>query len=92
MYGDNNGITIIWFLPISQLKKPLERIFFSSIFWFQEMSLKGEIFVNLLPQKVMTKYGIGSTYSVTFVSQKNLACLQCNLPPEMELGTQHRSG
>jgi len=41
-----------------------------SNFWFQEMSLKGEIFVNFLPQKFMTKYGIVSTYSVTFVSQK----------------------
>jgi len=41
-----------------------------SIFWLQEMSLKGEIFVNFLPQKFMTKYGIVSTYSVTFVSHK----------------------
>jgi len=48
----------------------------SLIFWFQEMSLKGEIFVNFLPHKFMTKYGIVSTYSVTFVSQKILACLQ----------------
>jgi len=46
--------------------------------WFQEMSLKSEIFVNFLPHKFMTKYGIVSTYSVTFVSQKILACLQCN--------------
>jgi len=38
------------------------------IFWFQEMSLKRDIFVNFLPQKFMTKYGIVSTYSVTFVS------------------------
>jgi len=34
------------------------------------MSLKGEIFVNFLPQKFMTKYGIVSTYFVTFVSLK----------------------
>jgi len=47
-----------------------------SLFWFQEMSLKGEVFVNFLPQKFMTKYGIVSTYSVTFVSQKILTCLQ----------------
>ena len=47
-----------------------------SNFWFQEMSLKGETFVNFLPQKLMTKYGIVSTYSVTFVSQKFLTCLQ----------------
>jgi len=47
-----------------------------SNFWFQEMSLKGEIFVNFLPQKFMTKYGIVSTYSVTFVSQKILTYLQ----------------
>jgi len=40
------------------------------------MSLKREIFVNFLPQKFITKYGIGSTYSVTFVSQKILTCLQ----------------
>jgi len=37
-------------------------------FWFQEMSLKWEIFVNFLPQKFMTKYSIVSKYSVTFVS------------------------
>jgi len=41
------------------------------------MSLKRDIFVNFLPQKFMTKYGIVSTYSVTFESQKILACLQC---------------
>jgi len=40
------------------------------------MSLKREIFVNFLPQKIMTKYGIASTYSVKFLSQKILACLQ----------------
>jgi len=48
-----------------------------SIFCFQEMSLKREIFVNFLPQKFMTKYGIVSTYSVNFVSQNFFACLQC---------------
>jgi len=48
-----------------------------SNFWFKEMSLKREIFVNLFPQKFMTKYGIVSTYSVNFVSQKILTCLQC---------------
>ena len=36
---------------------------------------KGD-FVNFLPQKFMIKYGIVSTYSITFVSQKFLACLQ----------------
>jgi len=49
------------------------------------MSLKMEIFVSFLPQKFMTKYGIVSTYSVNFVSQKILRCLQCmyhsNLTP-----------
>jgi len=46
-------------------------------FWFQLMSLKREIFVNSLPQKLMTKYGIISTYSVTFFpSQKILVSLQ----------------
>ena len=38
-------------------------------FWFQEMSLKREIFVNFLPQNFMKKYGIVSTYSITCVSQ-----------------------
>jgi len=47
-----------------------------SNFQFQEMSLKGEIFVNFLPQKFMKKYSIVSTYSVPFVSQKILTCLQ----------------
>jgi len=47
-----------------------------SKFWFQEKSLKREIFVNFLLQKIVTKYGIVSTYSVTFVSQNFLACLQ----------------
>jgi len=37
---------------------------------------KRGIFFNFFPQKSMTKYGIVSTYSVTFVSQKILACLQ----------------
>ena len=50
-----------------------------SIFCFQEMSLKREIFFNFLPQKFMTKYGIVLIYSVTFVSQKILTCLQCHL-------------
>jgi len=49
-------------------------------FWFQEMSLKREIFVNFLPQKIMKKYGIVLTYSVTFVFWKILACLQCHEP------------
>jgi len=40
------------------------------IFWFQEMSLKRKIFVNFLPQKFMTKYGIVSTYSVTLCFRK----------------------
>ena len=48
-----------------------------SIFLFQEMSLKRDVFVNFLPQKFKIKYGIVSTYSVNFVSQKILACLQC---------------
>jgi len=47
-----------------------------SNFWFQEISLKRKIFVTFLPQKLMTKYGIVSTYSVTFVSQKILTYLQ----------------
>jgi len=47
-----------------------------SICLFQEISLKREIFVNFLLQKIMTKYGIVSIYSVTFVPQKNLTCVQ----------------
>ena len=46
-------------------------------FLFQEMSLKRDIFVNFLPQKFKIKYGIFSTYSINFVSQKILVCLQC---------------
>jgi len=80
MYDDSNGRTIVQFLPISWFKKPLRRKNIFSVFSFQEMSLKREIFVNFLPQKFMTKYGIVSTYSVTFESQKILACLQCKLP------------
>ena len=49
-----------------------------SIFYFISRNVfKREIFVNFLSQKFMTKYGIVSTYSVTFVSQKILTCLQC---------------
>jgi len=56
--------------------KNLWEDFFFLKFSFQEMSLKREIFINFLPQKFMTKYGIVSTYSVTFMCQKNLVCLQ----------------
>jgi len=75
MYDHNNGRIIVWFLPISWLKNHWEEKYFS-IFWFQEMSLKMKIFVNFLAQKIIIKYGIISTYSVTFMSQKILACLQ----------------
>jgi len=51
MYDDNNGRTIVCFLPIFWLKKLLEKINIFSNFWFQEMPLKREIFVNFLPQK-----------------------------------------
>jgi len=34
-----------------------KKIIFSN-FWFQEMSLKGDIFVHFLPQNIMRKYGI----------------------------------
>jgi len=60
--------------PGSKTVQKKEKI---SIFSFQEMSLKREIFVNFLPQNFIIKYGIVSTYSVTFVCQKILACLQC---------------
>jgi len=43
------------------------------------MSLKREIPVNFFPQKVITKYGILSTYPVTFVLQKNFTHLQWQL-------------
>jgi len=39
---------------------------------------KKEDFCQFLGSKIITKYGIVSTYSVTFVSQKNLTCLQCD--------------
>jgi len=64
------------FCQIPSSKNLWEEKYFLN-FWFQEMSLKRDIFVNFLPQKFMTKYGIVSTYSVTLVSQKILACLQC---------------
>jgi len=70
MCDDNNGRTIVWFLQIFGLKKPLERFFFSKFFGFKKCLSKREIFVNFLPQKFMAKYGIVSTYSVNFVSQK----------------------
>jgi len=59
-------------------QKTIEKKNIFSNFQFQEMSLKREIFVHFLPQKFITKYGIVSTYSVTFVFQKILACLQCD--------------
>jgi len=43
MHDDNNARTIVWFLPVSWLKKPLGRKRISQFFWFQEMSLKREI-------------------------------------------------
>jgi len=51
---------------------------YSLTFLVSRNSLKRDIFVNFLPQIFITKYGIVSTYSATFVSQKILACLQCN--------------
>jgi len=41
------------------------------------MSLKRAIPVSFLSQNIITKSGISSTYSVTFVSQKILTRLQC---------------
>ena len=49
-----------------------------NFFCFKKCLLKGR-FVNFLHQKIMTKYGIVSTYSLTFPSLKILVCLQCNL-------------
>ena len=51
MYGDNNGRTTGWFLPISRLKKPLGRKNLFSNFWFQEMSLKKGDFCQFLASK-----------------------------------------
>jgi len=48
----------------------------SQLFVSRNVFKKGD-FVNFLLQKFITKYGIVSTYSVTFVSQKILTCLQC---------------
>ena len=64
------------FYQFSGSKNHWEEKYFLKFFWFQEMPLKGEILAIFLPQKIMIKYGIVSTYSVTFVSQKILACLQ----------------
>jgi len=64
------------FSEISWLKKIIGKKIIFSTFLFQEMSLEREIFINFLPQKFITKYGIVSTYSVAFLSQKILACLQ----------------
>jgi len=80
MYDDNNRRTIIWFLPISWLKKTLWRKKISPFFGFKKC-LKKRIFVNFLLQKFITKYGIVSTYSVTFESQKNFTWLQCDHLP-----------
>ena len=65
------------FYQFPDSKNHWEGIFFSIFFLFQEISLKREIFVNFLPQNFKINYGIVSTYSVNFVSQKNLTCLQC---------------
>jgi len=54
-----------------------EEKYFLNFFGFKKCLEKGSFFVYVLPQKFMTKYGIVSTYSVNFVSQKILACLQC---------------
>jgi len=45
------------FYQFPDSKNYWEGKFFSSNFWFQEMSLKREIFVNFLPQKFKIKYG-----------------------------------
>jgi len=60
-------------------QKTIGKNFFVLNFLFREISLKRDIFVDFLPQKFMTKYGIVSTNSVTFVSQKILTCLQCGV-------------
>jgi len=61
-------------------QKTIGKFFIFSNFSFQEMSLKREIFINFLPHKFMKQYGFVSAYSVTFFSQKILACLHCKPP------------
>jgi len=72
----NNCIVSINFLAQKTSEK---KNLFSNFFLFQEIPLKREIVVNFLPQKIMTKYGIVLTYSVTFLSRNILVCLQCTL-------------
>jgi len=73
IYDDNNGRTFVWYLPFSWLKKPWGRKIFSA----SRNVFQKDIPVNFLAQKFMTNYGIFSTYSVTFISQKILTCPQC---------------
>jgi len=68
------------FYQFPDSKNQWEEFIFLKIFLSINIFKKGVLFVNFLPQKFMTKYGIVSTYSVAFVSQKTLACLQCYFP------------
>jgi len=64
------------FYQFPDSKNHWEGKYFLEFFVSRNVFKKGD-FVNFLPQKFMIKYGIVSTYSVTFVSQKILTCLQC---------------
>jgi len=68
-----NCVTFTIFLT----QKTVERKIFPKYFLFQEMTLKWVIPANFLSRKIMTKYGISSTHSIAFMSQKILTCLQC---------------
>ena len=63
------------FYQFPESKNHWEGKYFLNFLCFNNV-LKRAIFVNFLPQKFITKYGIVSTYSVTFVSQRILICLQ----------------
>jgi len=48
-----------------------------TLFVSRNVPKKGDFCQFLASKKNMKKYGIVSTYSMTFVSHKILACLQC---------------
>jgi len=59
-------------------KNHWEEKHFLKFFVSRNVFKKGDFCQFLASKKIMTKYGIVSTYSVTFVSQKILTCLQCH--------------
>jgi len=55
MYDDNNGRTIVWFLPISWLKKPLGRKKKFLIFFVSRNVFKKGDFCQFLASKIYDK-------------------------------------